>query len=72
MLLDNMTPAQAAEAASLARSIAPNMLIEVSGRITIENAATYAAVGVDLISSGSLTHSVRSLDLGLDFTVEGA
>ncbi len=72
VLLDNMTPAQAAEAASLARSIAPNMLIEVSGRITIENAATYAAVGVDLISSGSLTHSVRSLDLGLDFTVEGA
>ena len=72
VLLDNMTPAQAGEAASLARSIAPTMLIEVSGRITIDNAAAYAAVGVDLISSGSLTHSVRSLDLGLDFTVEGA
>ena len=31
-----------------------------------ENAAAYAAAGVDLISSGALTHSIKNLDLGLD------
>ena len=70
VLLDNMSPDQAREAAALARSVAPAILVEVSGRITIDNAASYAAAGVDLISSGSLTHSVTCLDLGLDLTVE--
>ena len=33
--------------------------------------ATWARTGVDVISSGALTHSVRALDLGLDVTVSG-
>jgi len=39
---------------------------EASGRITPETAAAVAATGVDLISSGWITHSAPILDLGLD------
>ena len=43
-------------------------MVEASGRITVETAPRYAAAGVDAVSSGALTHSVRALDLGLDLT----
>ena len=66
VLLDNMSPEEAKEAVELARYLAPEMVIEVSGGITLETAALYAASGVDRISSGALTHSVSNLDLGLD------
>ena len=68
VLLDNMTPEQAGNATKIARAHAPQMLVEVSGGITLASAPTYAAVGVDLISLGALTHTVKNLDLGLDFT----
>ena len=70
VLLDNMSPEEARVAADLARAVAPGILVEVSGGITIATAPAYAAAGVDLISLGSLTHSVRNLDLGLDLTRE--
>jgi nicotinate-nucleotide pyrophosphorylase (carboxylating) len=70
VLLDNMTPEEARDAAALARSIHPEVLVEVSGGITVETAPAYAAAGVDLISLGSLTHSVENLDFGLDLTPE--
>ena len=70
VLLDNMTPTEAGRIADIGRKISPEMLIEVSGGITLETAPRYAAAGVDLISVGALTHSARSLDLGLDLTVE--
>jgi nicotinate-nucleotide pyrophosphorylase (carboxylating) len=41
-------------------------LVEASGGVTLERIAEIAATGVDLISVGALTHSVRALDLGLD------
>jgi nicotinate-nucleotide pyrophosphorylase (carboxylating) len=66
VLLDNMTPSEAKAATARGRELSPAMLIEVSGGITLETAAAYARTGVDLISSGSLTHSVKSLDFGLD------
>ena len=72
VLLDNMTPDQAKEATELARYLAPAMLVEVSGGITLESAARYAEAGVDLISSGALTHSVSTLDLGLDLITDHA
>jgi len=34
--------------------------------LSLENAATYAATGVDYLAVGALTHSVRALDIGLD------
>jgi len=49
--------------------VAGRALIEASGGVTLEQIAAIAATGVDLISVGALTHSVRALDLGLDIAV---
>lgn len=42
-------------------------IVEASGGITLETIGDVARTGVDVISVGALTHSVRALDLGLDF-----
>jgi len=47
--------------------IAGRAKVEASGGITLDRIAAIAATGVDVISVGALTHSVRALDLGLDF-----
>lgn len=70
ILLDNMAPALVAECVALVRRSGREVFVEASGRITARTAGDYAAAGVDAVSSGALTHSVRSLDLGLDL-VEG-
>src|SRR5215207_130839 len=44
-------------------------LVEASGGITLDTIADVAQTGVDIISVGALTHSVRALDLGLDIRV---
>ena len=68
VLLDNMTPEEAARCVELARAAAPGgaVLVEVSGGVTVETAPAYAAAGIDVISVGALTHSAPVLDLGLD------
>ena len=63
ILLDNMDTATMAEAVRLTRGRAT---LEASGGLTLERAREVAATGVDFISVGALTHSVRILDLGLD------
>jgi nicotinate-nucleotide pyrophosphorylase (carboxylating) len=63
VLLDNMDPETVAAAVSLVGGRIP---VEVSGRVTLESVAAYAAAGVDLISVGALTHSAPVLDIGLD------
>lgn len=63
ILLDNMTPAELAEAVA---RIGGRAITEASGRITRETVGAVAASGVDLISAGWLTHSAPILDLGLD------
>jgi nicotinate-nucleotide pyrophosphorylase (carboxylating) len=40
--------------------------VEASGGVTLENVREIAETGVDLISSGSLTHSAKALDISLD------
>ncbi|MBT1003178.1 carboxylating nicotinate-nucleotide diphosphorylase [Paenarthrobacter sp. DKR-5] len=45
-------------------------LVEASGNVNLDTIAGIAATGVDIISVGALTHSVRALDLGLDIRVE--
>lgn len=47
--------------------IAGRALVEASGGVQLDRIPAIAATGVDLISVGALTHSVRALDLGLDF-----
>ena len=64
VLLDNMTPAQLAEAVAM---VGGRAITEASGRITPATAPAVAASGVDLISIGWLTHSVAVLDIGLDY-----
>ncbi len=50
------------------QQIGGRALVEASGGVSLERVRQIAATGVDLISVGALTHSVRSLDLGLDIT----
>ena len=64
VLLDNMTPAQVEVAA--ARAHGRNVLVKVSGGITLATIADYARAGADLISVGALTHSAPAVDIGLD------
>jgi len=63
ILLDNFTPAELREAV---RRAAGRVTLEASGGITLESAGRIAATGVDVMSVGALTHSVRALDVGLD------
>ncbi|MFC8764671.1 carboxylating nicotinate-nucleotide diphosphorylase [Streptomyces sp. NPDC057193] len=63
ILLDNFTPAETEEAVAL---VAGRAALESSGRLTLENAAAYAATGVDYLAVGGLTHSSPILDIGLD------
>ena len=63
ILLDNMPPAVLREAVALVNG---RVLLEASGGITLETIPAYAGTGVDAISIGALTHSVKALDLSLE------
>ncbi|MGL5562700.1 MAG: nicotinate-nucleotide diphosphorylase, partial [Tannerellaceae bacterium] len=61
-MLDNFTPAQTKEAVE---KVAGRFELESSGGITFDTLRDYALCGVDYISVGALTHSVKSLDMSL-------
>ncbi|MBO5054354.1 MAG: carboxylating nicotinate-nucleotide diphosphorylase [Muribaculaceae bacterium] len=63
IMLDNFTPERTAEAVRHIRDINPSVEIESSGGITFDTLADYGRCGVDFISVGALTHSVKSLDM---------
>jgi nicotinate-nucleotide pyrophosphorylase (carboxylating) len=65
VLLDNMSPADVAEAV---RRTAGRAVLEVSGGVTLATIAAFAATGVDRISVGALTHSAPALDISLEVT----
>jgi len=67
ILLDNMTDGQMRQAVALARTREPRPILEASGGVTEARLEAIAATGVDWISVGALTHSVRALDIALDF-----
>jgi nicotinate-nucleotide pyrophosphorylase (carboxylating) len=60
LLLDNLTPHEAAE---WVREIGGRAQVELSGGITLENVAAYARTGADFVSSGAITHSARAMDI---------
>jgi nicotinate-nucleotide pyrophosphorylase (carboxylating) len=62
IMLDNFTPDKVKEAVDI---IHKKYETEASGGITLETIRNYAETGVDFISVGALTHSVKSLDLSL-------
>jgi nicotinate-nucleotide pyrophosphorylase (carboxylating) len=71
ILLDNMTPEETREAVQMVRQ-APGgerVLLETSGGVTLETVRAYAEAGVDLISSGALTHSAPAVDISLDLQI---
>lgn len=63
IMLDNMSVDQIKEAVKL---VAKRIKLEVSGGVSLENVKEIAKTGVDYISIGRLTHSVRAIDIGLD------
>jgi len=60
LLLDNLTPQQAA---AEIRYIADRATVELSGGITLENVRAYAEAGAEFISCGAITHSAPAVDL---------
>ena len=64
VLLDNMSNDEMRRAVAM---VAGRLVTEASGGITPASAPAIAATGVDLLSSGALTHSVTALDIGLDW-----
>ena len=65
VMLDNMSPAEVRQAVEKA---AGRCRLEASGGVTAENVVDYAEVGVDFISMGALTHSVRASDISLELS----
>jgi nicotinate-nucleotide pyrophosphorylase (carboxylating) len=67
VMLDNMSPVDAAACVALVRSSSrPDTPVEISGGVTLENVAEYATTGADLISTSAITQSAPALDIGLD------
>jgi nicotinate-nucleotide pyrophosphorylase (carboxylating) len=66
IMLDNFTVDQLREGVAI---IGGRALVEASGNVNLSTVRAIAETGVDVISVGALTHSVRSLDLGLDVVV---
>lgn len=62
IMLDNFTPEQTREAVEI---VSGRVELESSGNITLDTIRQYAETGVDYISVGALTHSVKSLDMSL-------
>jgi nicotinate-nucleotide pyrophosphorylase (carboxylating) len=67
IMLDNFTLDELREGVSI---VAGRALVEASGNVNLDTVADIARTGVDIISVGALTHSVRSLDLGLDVEID--
>lgn len=77
VLLDNFEPARLRQAVDAVRADAKARrakppLLEASGGITLATIKGVAETGVDRISTGSMTHSARSLDIALDFEIGGS
>lgn len=64
VMLDNMTNEQMREAVGM---VAGRAVVEASGSVTLARIPEIAATGVDLISSGAITHSAPNFDVGLDY-----
>ena len=67
LLLDNLTPA---EAADWIRYIDGRAEVELSGGITLDTVRAYAEAGADFISAGAITHSARAVDINFRLELE--
>lgn len=69
IMLDNFAVMDCAKAVQLIRGIKPEMEIEASGNMKLDNVRAYAESGVDFISVGAITHSAEWLDLSMRIKV---
>lgn len=67
LLLDNLTPAEAAEWVA---AIHGRATVELSGNINLDNIASYAGAGADFISCGAITHSATAVDISFRLQLE--
>jgi nicotinate-nucleotide pyrophosphorylase (carboxylating) len=65
LLLDNMDIETIKKAVDIIKKKKPEVIIEVSGGVSLENVRKIAECGVDLISIGALTHSVKAVDISI-------
>jgi len=68
LLLDNLTPAEAAE---WIREIAGRARVELSGGINLSTVRAYAETGADFVSAGAITHSARAMDISFRLELVG-
>jgi len=67
--IESLSPAETARFVALARELKSGVTLEASGKINLENVRAYAEAGVDLISIGALTQSVRAVDISFQIQV---
>ncbi len=67
IMLDNMKPAVMKQAVIHRNRFSKGVLLEASGNVTLNNVRSVALTGVDFISVGELTHSVKNLDVSMEF-----
>jgi nicotinate-nucleotide pyrophosphorylase (carboxylating) len=67
VLLDNFTLDEITAAVAYCRRAGTDVFVEVSGNVTLDTVGAIARTGVDAVAVGALTHSVRALDIGLDW-----
>ena len=67
VMLDNFSNEEVGAAVDFIRAERPEVLIELSGGMTLQRLPTIQALEVDFVSMGALTHGARSVDIGLDF-----
>lgn len=70
IMLDNMSINDMRTAVQYVRKKSNSILIEASGNIALENINSIASTGVDLISSGSLTHSAKAADISMNIKIK--
>jgi nicotinate-nucleotide pyrophosphorylase (carboxylating) len=70
ILLDNMTPLMLRAAVAMRDAACLKVQLEASGGVRLETVREIASTGVERISVGALTHSARSLDIGLDWQAQ--
>jgi nicotinate-nucleotide pyrophosphorylase (carboxylating) len=66
LLLDNQSIGQLEKLVKTAKELNPDVLLEASGNVSLDNVAEIAATGVDYISIGAITHSAISSDFSLN------
>lgn len=66
ILLDNFSPTALADAVRELRIMAPDVIVEASGGVNLQNLDAYCQTGVDLVSCGAIVHGARWVDIGLD------